>query len=624
MALRNFRARHGLRSLILCVGLTAALTPGARAQRSGEPESKDDAAPIVHGKPTPEAWVGIVDGKDVEVKRGTMGDAATLDRIMREGTTNSHVMDHLTHLTQQIGPRLTGSEHARRANEWELAQFKSWGLSNAQLDEWGTVSMAFDRGPSSGKVMMADPPRQQRRPGVTGADDPSPVPQPKLRSVRDMEVTTLSWTRGTDGPVRGEVIKLPIAHAELDKVKDRLKGAWILLPSAQARGMRDIRSRVSDQYEQRREVREKVRKNPDAELTIFEEVSLEPVAGYISSSRDERVWTGSVKGWRDLTEATIPPEVHVQVRLSDYDYLNSRLADNEKVYAEFDLKHEFLAGPRPAYNVIAEIPGTEKPDEVVFISAHTDSWDGPGSQGATDNGTGTSVTLEAARILMAAHAQPKRTIRFALWTGEEQGLLGSASYVKRHESEWPNWDACFVDDGGTGYEGGLGASTDEMVQMLAAATAPINGVFKDSTDNSPLYVNIKRIKSLRGGTAAGGSDHASFNKVGVPGFFWDEGSIKVGDKERVDYGYGWHTQNDKLALAVPEYLQQSALCAAVTAYRLACADTMLPRDPKPEPKKEDADSKDGKDVKPDAGKPVEAKPGEMKPVDPKADAPTKP
>ncbi|MFN7019946.1 MAG: M20/M25/M40 family metallo-hydrolase, partial [Phycisphaerales bacterium] len=252
-----------------------------------------------------------------------------------------------------------------------------------------------------------------------------------------------------------------------------------------------------------------------------------------------------------------------------YDYMNSRLADGEKIEAEFDLRHTFTPGPIPVYNTVAEIPGVERPDECIIVSAHLDSWDGPGSMGTTDNGTGSAVTLEAARLLMAAGARPKRTIKFILWTGEEQGLLGSREWVRQHEHLWPNISAVFVDDGGTNTQGGL-KCTDAMAPMLAAATAPVNFRFFDARDGRPLNVNIQP-----GGerfNQSGGSDHAAFIAKGIPGFFWDE----VG---RAEYGYGWHTQNDTIDLAIPEYLMQSATCSAITAYNLACAPGMLPRFP---------------------------------------------
>jgi Zn-dependent M28 family amino/carboxypeptidase len=275
----------------------------------------------------------------------------------------------------------------------------------------------------------------------------------------------------------------------------------------------------------------------------------------------------------------VPKSIEVVVRRGDYDFINSRLFDKEPIELEFNLDHKLFTGPEgakvPTYNVIAEIPGTTWPDQVVILSAHIDSWDGPGSQGTTDNGTGTTVMMEAARILMAAGAQPKRTIRIILWTGEEQGLLGSRAYVEKHKGTMDSVSAVFVDDGGTNYQGGLHC-IPEMADLLAAATAPVNNKFFDGVTGKPLNVNIQVEEKMPQG---GGSDHASFNAIGVPGFYWDE----VG---RAEYTYGWHTQHDKFDLAIPEYLKQSATCSAVTAYRLACADSLLPRETKKEDTKE--------------------------------------
>jgi hypothetical protein len=299
-------------------------------------------------------------------------------------------------------------------------------------------------------------------------------------------------------------------------------------------------------------------------------------AGFISSSKDERVWTTSAPGWRDTAPDDMPRDVEVTVRERDYDFMAARLAEGLEIEAEFDLSATFEPGPIPCYNTIAEIPGTTHPDEVVIVSAHLDSWNGPGSQGTTDNGTGSAVVMEAARLLMAADARPHRTIRFILWTGEEQGLLGSARYLESlSEEERARISAVFVDDGGTNYQGGL-VCIESMRDYLAAATAPINGRFfsphdararPDDPGAGRLNVNIRTADNMPRG---GGSDHATFNRAGIPGFFWDE----VG---RADYGRGWHTQYDRIDLAIPEYLAQSATCMAVTAYNLACAPGLLPR-----------------------------------------------
>lgn len=313
-------------------------------------------------------------------------------------------------------------------------------------------------------------------------------------------------------------------------------------------------------------------------------VLAENPAGFVSSSKDERVWTTSANNWRTRELKDYPVDVEVNIRQSDYDFINTRINEGLDITVEFDLDHKLEAGPIPMYNVLAEIPGTEFPEEVVIISAHLDSWDGPGSKGAVDNATGCAVVTEAARIIMEAGVQPKRTILVALWSGEEQGLIGSKEYVNAlSDEQLANISAAFVDDGGTNYQGGVPAA-DFMVEYLSSASAATNGQFFSKIDHDAamndddpenderagfLDVNIRPT----GGKIEthSGSDHASFNRKGVPGFFWDE----VG---RANYRYAWHTQNDTYDQAIEEYLVQSATNMALVALNLANAPELLPRD----------------------------------------------
>lgn len=513
----------------------------------------------------PQAAYAVVDGKEVAVPVIAMGSPKTVKKILELGKYDNQVMDHLTHLTTKIGPRLTGSTRNEQARQWAAEQFKSWGLVNVQQNVWGEIPTRFDRGPTHGTIFL----KTERR------NEDGTTSDPQENELRKMELTTLSWSAGTSGPVKGPVYKMPKDDAAYAAMKDKLKGAWILMDRPSREGMRGLRWQLGDDYRRRADARTRVADGSRKieELPVLERMAYDGVAGYITASRDERVWTGAIPGWRDLDLSKLPTDVHVQVRMSDYDCLNSRIADGDNVTVEISAENNFVAGPIKCANVIAEIPGTKYPNEVIIMSGHIDSWDGPGSQGSTDNGTGTSVMMESARLLMAAGAKPERTIRFILWDGEEQGLLGSAAYVKQLQEAGTleTIVACFVDDGGTNYQGGIPAIATQR-DLLAAATAPVNGQFYDTADNKPLNVNIEVVETLGTG---GGSDHASFNRAGVPGFYWKE----IG---RADYGYGWHTQYDTLALAIPEYLMQSATCSAVTAYNLACAPERLPREIKKE------------------------------------------
>ena len=633
----------------------------------------------------------IVDAQRVETPSIRMGDRATINRIIEQGRDNSQVMDILHAYTVEMGPRLTGSSRLEQAQRWARDQFANWGLSNARLEQWGTIATRFDRGPSSGKVILH----------TEDSDEPT--------DLRDLDITTLSWSRGTEGPVTGPAIVLPTTTAEYEANKGAYADAWVMIPANfQGRGgVRStgflMRQRMDERHNLRNNIEteddkaqaeetdqntqaaengflwegsfdyngtkipttlildqtttppngymsisgfsegplEDITNNDDGTVsfdwthsmgtshitisidgdtatgksvadsgneyqieftrtvidTITEEerieqdrkdalaaVLAENPAGFVSASKDERVWTTSANDWRTRELKDYPTDVEINIRQSDYDYIMTRIAENMDIEVEFDLDNKLTEGPIPVYNVIAEIPGTQFPDEVVIISAHIDSWDGPGSMGTTDNGTGSAVMTEAARILTAANVKPKRTIRVCLWSGEEQGLLGAREYVKNlTDEEKAKISAAFVDDGGTNYQGGIPAA-DYMVEYLAAATAPTNGTFRssidkgnqlrdDNPDNDDLagYLNVNIRPTGAKIETHGGSDHAAFNAVGIPGFFWDE----VG---RGDYGYTWHTQNDTFDEAIEEYLIQSATNMAITAYNLANAPGLLPRE----------------------------------------------
>lgn len=461
---------------------------------------------------------------------------AVVAAIVEEGKNRNQVMNHLRYLTKNIGARLTGSPQLQRACEWTATKFREYGLQNVHLEKWGEVPVGFDRGKNcTGKMV--------------------------LPYERNFEFTTAAWTPGTNGPVRGPAVLEPTTMEQFNKVKDRLKGAWLVnvRPPAPrtpgggggaAGGGAGAGGAAAGGGAQA----------PDQAL--IDAINNSGILGRVVSSRNELCLTGG--RYAGLDWKNLPKAVRITIRKSDMDLVAYNLEMGKRVELEFNLNQRFVKGPVPVYNVVAEIPGTEKPDEVVIVSGHLDSWDGPGSEGALDNGTGTMVAIEAARILMKTGAKPKRTIRFILWTGEEQGLLGSRAYVQAHLAEMPKIAACFVDDGGTNYEGGL-TCTKAMEPILRAALEPAMKAFPDM----PMEIRIAE-RIPRGG----GSDHSSFNAAGVPGFFWFETG-------RSDYNYVHHTQHDKYEMAIPEYLVQSSTNAACASFIVACAETLLPHEAAP-------------------------------------------
>lgn len=439
-------------------------------------------------------------------------------RIIDEGKNHSRVMRTLRYLSQNIGARATGSPELERAEQWAMGEFKRYGCQNVHREQWDTVP-GWQRGPRQVGRMV------------------SPIQA-------DFQFTTNVWTDGTNGLVRGNAVANPKSLDEAKQMAGQLRGAWVIMQyPAIMRGTTLANKEAKE---------------------ITDLVNSSGIAGRVFGSKDEMVHThgtfnvpGSEPPVRKTAESH-PHGVEVQVRKSDFDRIQRWMA-MEPVTLEFDLDNRWLQ-PMPQYNVIADIPGTEKPDEMVIVSGHLDSWNGPGSQGANDNGTGASVAIEAARILCASHAKPKRTIRFILWSGEEEGLLGSFAYVDKHKDELSKISAVIVDDGGTGYHSGYEITAD-LKPMMEAAIAPMNAAFPDMPEKLTVHEYFEQEE---------GSDHAPFMYNGVPAFFTDEG----GD---VDYYYIWHTQNDRIEYSVPRYLVQSATDAASTSYMLAQADALLPR-----------------------------------------------
>ncbi|MCA9322552.1 MAG: M20/M25/M40 family metallo-hydrolase, partial [Planctomycetes bacterium] len=258
--------------------------------------------------------------------------------------------------------------------------------------------------------------------------------------------------------------------------------------------------------------------------------------------------------WDDL-----PDFPTIMLRRDQISEINAELDKGEEVILEFDIENEFKEGPIPVYNVIADIVGTEFPDEYVIVGGHIDSWDG--ATGTTDNGTGSATTIEAARLLMAAGAKPKRTIRFMLWSGEEQGLLGSRAWIKDNMDQMEKISAVLVHDGGTNYVSGI-IATPTMKEDFERVFAPCIGL------NADLPFEISERDGLPGGI---GSDHDAFLSEGVPGFFWRQSG-------RANYTYTHHTQFDTFDAAIPEYQQHTSMVVAIGALGIANLDHMLNRE----------------------------------------------
>lgn len=431
-----------------------------------------------------------------------------IDRIVELGTEQSQVDRHLEHLTEVIGPRLTGSHALMVAEQWARDRFAAFGL-DARLERWGELAVGFDRGPWSGKVVGANP--------------------------VELVFTTRAWTPGVFGPVRGRLVPYPAGADEVKRDPTRFAGAWVIHPDG--------------------------RKSSEAPAALTKAIDdalfAAGIAGHIERARDPGSLLVHTGGRHEITWDTLPRDVHVLLRGDQHAELEKRLAAAETVELEFSIDNRFFRGPVPQHNVVADIRGSELPDELVIVGGHIDSWDG--AKGAVDNGTGCATTLEAARLLVESGAKPKRTIRFMLWSGEEQGLLGSTAYVTAHPELVDRTNAVLVHDGGTNFLSGLRV-TPEMAVDMKAVLAPLFEL------NPELPFALWYSDSLR----KGGSDHTPFIDRGIPGFFWEQDG-------RADYDHSHHTQFDTLEFAIPEYQKHSAMVVAIAALGLANLDHKLDR-----------------------------------------------
>ena len=437
-----------------------------------------------------------------------LSDDPVVNKIVELGRTQSKAHDHITHLTETIGPRLTSSHNLMAAEKWAVQRFKSFGIE-ARLEPWGEMPVGFDRGPWSG-----------------GQVAPKEVAY---------EFTTPAWTPGVHGPKQARAVLYPTSVKAAKKDPKQFADAWVVQPN------------WKPGEGPNRNTREKI----DEALTEA------GVAGVVRADRDKKGELVHTSGRSRISWDELPKLVDIRLRGDQHEELVAQLEKSVEVELSFSVDNSFFRGPVIQNNVIAEIPGAEKPEEIVIVGGHLDSWDG--AQGAVDNGTGVATTLEAARLLVKAGARPKRTIRFMLWSGEEQGLLGSRAYVQKHPEEMPKISAVLVHDGGTNYLSGLWV-TPEMRADMETVFAPVKKL-----DPEKVF-ELFPTEALRGG----GSDHTPFINAGVPGFFWMQSG-------KSNYRCHHHTQLDSLDAVVPEYQQHSSMVVALAAYGIANLDNLLDR-----------------------------------------------
>lgn len=463
---------------------------------------------------------------------------------MTEGQSHTAMMKNFEYLCDMIGPRLTASSQFNHAAEWAADTMRSEGLENVHIEKW-PFGRGWRRGTAYGR--MVAPYEMQ------------------------LEFRALAWTPGTDGTVTAPVIVASGSSPDdLEKYKGKLKGAIVLAgePSDVETDFNPRPTRMSDRgFEEnatswpnaapatgdQKEARNRMMQAYRFRSQLAQFAKQEGAAALVlDSGRPQGLLNaGSYGPGRDPKS----PETVAQVTMIHEHYSTLyRLAQRgEAVKVEMQVTNHFEDGDGNACNVVGEIPGTTKPDEYVILGGHLDSWDL--GTGATDNGAGSIAVLEAARLLKAAGIKPERTIRFILFGGEEQGLLGSRAYVAAHKELMPKISGVFVLDTGTGKVRGIGTQGNEAVipifQQILNPLKPV-GVW---------YVN-DRIQI--------GTDHLSFETAGVPGFAFFQDAIQY--KE-----WTHHTQTDTLDKIIPDDLEEGAVSMAVMAYSVSQLSSMLPR-----------------------------------------------
>ena len=453
-------------------------------------------------------------------------DDPVLRAIWSEATDGSRIRELAQSLLDSIGPRLTASPGMERAQDWAVRTMESWGVE-AEREQYGTW-LGWDRGPSH--VDLVEP------------------------RVRSLEGRILAWSPGTGGePVEGPATVLPVmrGRADFEAFLPSVAGRYVLLGRAESTCRTDAQWEeyaTPESLERMRAEREAAREAFDASMESVgmsqKEIALAVEAagalGVVTSN-----WTG-VPGTTRVFSAFTREVPTLELSCEDFGLVH-RLAENgQGPVLRVTAEAEYL-GEIPVYNVVGRIEGTELPEEYVMLSAHFDSWEG--GSGATDNGTGSVLMMEAMRILTEVYPRPRRTVLIGLWSGEEQGLNGSRAFVEDHPEITEGLQALFNQDNGTG----------RVVNMSASGFTDAGGSLARWLAQVPSEVTQYIDLQLPGNPSTGGTDHAAFVCVPAPGFnlgalSWDYGS------------HTWHTHRDTFDKLSFDDLRNNAVLVASLAY----------------------------------------------------------
>jgi carboxypeptidase Q len=522
-------------------------------------------------------------------------DLGIVDRIKMEAIDHSKVMDQLYYLSEANGPRLTGSPEFERAAKWAADRLKEYGVQNVHFEKWGPFGRSWSLQQAS--VELIEP------------------------AYAAITATPLAWSASTSGPVTGELILAPLALTSRDGPKKleetlqayktkwagKLRGKIVLLsepraprPQTDAQFRRYTDAQLSDlakapdpaaletaktiedlKWPENAEDRAKftaslpnalteqiydLSNRATAERGAF--LAKEGVAGVLleDNRAHEGMLFAEAAGSFKSADPLAPPTFVVTAE--QYDRIARALEKKSPLQVRLNLKANVSAQDVDGMNIIGEIPGGAKKDEIVMIGAHFDSWHS--GTGATDNGAGSAVMIEVMRILKTLNLKLDRTVRIGLWSGEEQGLFGSRAYVKEHFGDSKTMRTTTEQAKVSGYfnlDNGSGKIRGVYLQGNEAMRPVVEPWLAPFRDMGATTVSIRN---------TGGTDHLSFNAVGIPGFQFIQ--------DPLDYSTITHHSNmDTFDHAVPEDLMQASAVIATFVYETANRKEMLPRRELPRP-----------------------------------------
>ena len=519
------------------------------------------------------------------------GDDPIVKKVMALAAEDNQTMDHLDIVTNRFGGRPIGSDAYTHATDWAVYMFEKWGLE-VHKEYAGEVSVGFNRGPWFGRMINGN---------------------------EALHFTTPSYTAGTKGLQRGHVVIEPKTRAEFERMKQTIKGAWVLIGGtskgwpidytergdakrAEIIAQNDSISQLNAEIRQYNSSIFNQKRNLDKQLQITKSAKeAAKIKAQIESLKEKELIPlieEPALFYREMLEAgalgiiqsapvpitalydranidngymtwdNLPTLPDIKLDFRQYNKIKEMVELREYVELEFDIRNHFYMGPVPYYNVVAILRGTEFPDEYVICGGHLDSYDA--ATGGVDCGTGIAPTMEAARLLATAGAKPKRSIIFALWAGEEFGLLGSKAWVEQHQEEMPNIVNYFNRDGGPTV-----ANSMSVPKEWYDALVPVCEPLKALDPRFPFKLSVNDRYPMAIPDNAGGSDHAYFMMSGVPVI-----GFGTGDPLGYNFSYGeiWHTDRDLYTKSIPEYMEHTSIVNAIVLWGIANLPEKLPAD----------------------------------------------